>query len=364
MNIPLIKPNLSEEESQAVSAVIRSTWINEGEKVLEFENVMANYIGTKHAVAFFNGTVALHAALLSLGIGPGDEVIVPSFTFFSTVSTVVQVGATPVFADICPRTFGLDPDEVDVSRKISKCTKAIMPVHYGGLAADLDPITDLARNHNLIIIEDAAESLGAEYRGKKVGAFGKVGMFSFTPTKIITMGEGGILTTDDSDVNDKLRMLRNHGQEKPYHHVCFGFNYRMTEMQAALGLSQIKKLPEIIRNKRKVVSKISEGLKDIDGLKIPIEPPDRFHTYMMYTICLKNQRTRDRLCSELGKAGITTRIYFPPVHLQPVFKNCRVHLPITERVASTALSLPCYSSMSDTEIDFLTARIKDILKKQ
>lgn len=360
MKIPLIKPNFSEEEARAVAAVIRSSWINEGEKVSEFEHLLAKYLGVKHVVAFFNGTVALHAALLALGIGPGDEVIVPSFTFFSTVSSVVHVGATPVFADISPDTFGLDPESV--SRQVSAATKAIMPVHYGGLAVEMDPITDLAKKHGIIIIEDAAESLGAEYRGKKAGTLGRVGMFSFTPTKIITTAEGGILATDDDELDNRLRLLKNHGQDHLYHHVCFGFNYRMTEMQAALGICQFGKLPQIIRDKRRVAARMSAGLAGIKGLQVPHAPAHCFHTYMLFTICLASKQLRDMLYDELHAAGITVRIYFPPVHRQPVFASCGIQLPITERIGDTVLSLPCYASMRDREMEYMIGHIKRIMK--
>ena len=360
MEIPLIKPHLTKREARSVSEVILSTWITEGNKVREFENEIARYIGVKHAVGFFNGTVALHAALSALGIGAGDEVIVPSFTFFSTVSTVMQTGATPVFADISCETFDTDPD--DIAKKISARTKAVIPVHYGGLSADMGPIVDLAEDAGLVMVEDAAEGLGAEYRGQKVGSFGRVAMFSFTPTKLITTGEGGVLTTDDDKLAYKLRLLKNHGQDRLYHHVCFGFNYRITEMQAALGLSQFRILPEIISSKRKVASKIREGLKGIPGLRLPTEPADRFHTYLMYTICLEDKKSRDYLWRELERRGITTRIYFPPVHLQPVFRKRAVHLPVTETVSGTCLSIPCYASMTDREIAYMTGQIKAILR--
>lgn len=360
MKIPLIKPNFSEEEVQAVAAVVRSSWINEGEKVSEFERLLADYLGIRHVVAFFNGTVALHATLLALGLGPGDEVIVPSFTFFSTVSSVVHVGATPVFADISPDTFGLDPESV--LQRISPATKAIMPVHYGGLAMEMDPISDLAKKRGIPIIEDAAESLGAEYRGKKVGTLGRVGMFSFTPTKIITTAEGGVLATNDDELNSRLRLLKNHGQDRLYHHVCFGFNYRMTEMQAAMGICQFGKLPQIIKDKQRVAAKISDGLKDISRLYLPCAPPHCFHTYMLFTIRLENKSLRDRLYDELHEAGITVRIYFPPVHLQPVFAGRGIQLPVTEHIGDTVLSLPCYASMTDREMEYMIGHIKRILE--
>ena len=360
MKIPLIKLNFSEEEAQAVAAVVNSSWINEGEKVAEFEQLLAGYLGVKHVVTFFNGTVALHATLLALEIGPGDEVIVPSFTFFSTVSSVVHVGATPVFADISPDTFGLDPESV--LQRISPATKAIMPVHYGGLSVEMDPISDLAKKQGIIIIEDAAESLGAEYRGKKVGTLGRAGMFSFTPTKIITTAEGGILATDDDELNNRLRLLKNHGQDRLYHHVCFGFNYRMTEMQAAMGICQFGKLPQIIRDKRRVAARMSDGLKGIKGLQVPCAPAHCFHTYMLFTVRLESKQLRDLLYDELHNAGITVRIYFPPVHRQPVFESRGIQLPVTERIGDTVLSLPCYASMTDREMEYMIGHIKRILE--
>jgi len=360
MKIPLIKPNLSEEDAETVAAVIRSTWINEGEKVAEFERLLADYLRVDHVIAFFNGTVALHATLLALGIGPGDEVIVPSFTFFSTVSSVVHVGATPVFADISPDTFGLDPESV--SRRISQKTKAIMPVHYGGLAAEMDPICDMAAKWGITVIEDAAESLGAEYKGKKVGTLSSAGMFSFTPTKIITTAEGGVLATNDEELNSRLRLLKNHGQDRLYHHVCFGFNYRMTEMQAAMGICQFRKLSQIIEDKRRVAARISDGLKSIKGLYLPLAPAHCLHTYMLYTVRLENKPLRDLLYDELHKAGITVRIYFPPVHHQPVFESSDIQLPVTERIGDTVLSLPCYASMTNSEIEYMVGQIKRILE--
>jgi perosamine synthetase len=360
MNIPLVKPSLDEEEVKAVSDAIRSTWINEGALVKEFENKVAEYSGAEHGIAFFNGTVALHAALAGLGIGPGDEVIVPSFTFFSTVSSVVHAGASPVFADVSPDDFGLDPSEIE--RRITPKTRGVIPVHYGGCPAHMDPIVAMSESRGIAVIEDAAESLGAVYEGRKAGSFGQAGMFSFTPSKAITTGEGGIVVTHDGALAGRLRLLKNHGQDRQYHHVCFGFNYRMTEMQAAMGLSQLKKLPSIIAQKRKVAFRISEELRDVRRLKVPSEPLNRVSTYTMYTVILESKALRDHLMAELQNRGITTRIYFPPVHLQPVFSGQRTQLPVTERLGETSLSLPCYASMTEREIDYLTSSIRQALR--
>jgi len=360
IKIPLVKPNLSYEEANAVRDVVLSTWLNEGNLVREFETRIAEYIGVRYAIAFFNGTAALHAILLSLGIKSGDEVIVPSFTFFSTVSTVVHVGATPVFADIDSQTFNISPQ--DIERKLTSKTKAIIPVHYGGLPADMDAILTIANRRNLVLIEDAAEAIGSQYEGKKVGSFGKAGMFSFTPTKNITTGEGGIATTNDSALARMLRLYKDHGQEGIYYHVLFGYNYRMTEMQAAIGIEQLKKLERLLTQKREVVQKINMNLQGIKDLSLPYEPSDMYHTYMLYTICFKDHDMRELVRIALAEKGIETRVYFPPVHKQPVFKNSKISLPITEDISQRCLSLPCYASMTDEEITYLTDSIRSLLK--
>jgi len=360
IRIPLVKPNLSYEEANAVRDVVLSTWLNEGNLVREFEAGIADYTGVKYAVAFFNGTAALHAILLSLSIKSGDEVIVPSFTFFSTVSTVVHVGAIPVFADIDSKTFNISPK--DIEKKLTSKTRAIIPVHYGGLAADMDAILTIADTRNLFVIEDAAEAIGSQYKGKKVGSLGKAGMFSFTPTKNITTGEGGVATTNDSELARMLRLYKDHGQEGTYYHVLFGYNYRMTEMQAAIGIEQLKKLERLLMKKREVVRKIDINLQGIENLFLPSEPSDMYHTYMLYTVCFKDYNMRELVRIALAEKGIETKIYFPPVHKQPVFKNSKVSLPVTEEISSRCLSLPCYASMTDEEITYLTDSIRNLLK--
>jgi len=360
MKIPLIKPNLSYEEANAVKDVVLSTWLTEGNLVREFEARIAEYIGVRHAIAFCNGTAALHAILLSLGIKHGDEIIAPSFTFFSTVSTVVHVRATPVFADINSKTFNVSPE--DIERKLTSKTKAIIPVHYGGLAADMDAILTIADTRNLFVIEDAAEAIGSKYKGKRVGSFGKAGMFSFTATKNITTGEGGVVTTNDPEVARMLRLYKDHGQQGIYYHVIFGYNYRMTEMQAAIGIEQLKKLDGLLMRKREVVRKINVNLQGTENLFLPVEPVDAYHTYMLYTVCFKDYDTRERVTAGLAEKGIQTKVYFPPVHKQPVFKDSRVSLPVTEDIASRCLSLPCYASMTDEEIAYLTDSIRNLLK--
>ena len=365
MEILLASPNIGEEEAQAAYDVVKSGWLNEGKKVECFENNFAEFIGTNHAVAFFNGTVALHSVLTALKLGPGDEVIVPSFTFISTANSVIFTGAKPVFADIDENTFNISPD--DTNEKISPRTRAIIPVHYGGQAADMKQLCEIADDRNLLVIEDAAEAHGATYRDHKVGTFGKAGMFSFTPTKNITTGEGGIITTNDEKLSGRLRLLRNHGQISPYHHIILGYNYRMTEVQAAIGIEQLKKLPGIISIKQKNQEYMTKKLSSIKGLTPPFVPADRKHVYMLYTIKIDEKITgvsRDTFMRELQKKGIMTKIYFPPVHMQPFYRDIGYDdkLPGTEKIFYSVCSLPCHSKLTKIELDYIVNSVKEIIR--
>ena len=265
--VPISRPNIGEEEARAVYDSILTGQLCEGPKVREFEQAFASMAGTKHAVVCFNGTVALHLLWRALGIGPGDEVIVPSLTFISTAVSLLFVGATPVFADIDRATYNLDP--LDAKKRITKKTRAIMPVHYGGQIADMDGLSSLAERHGLILCEDAAEAAGARFRGKHAGSFGKASIFSFTPTKNMTTGEGGMIVTDDDDIAAKVRLLKNHGQDREYHHVEVGYNYRMTEMQAAMGIVQLRKLPDTILCKNNIARHYSTVLSTMEGIIPP-----------------------------------------------------------------------------------------------
>jgi dTDP-4-amino-4,6-dideoxygalactose transaminase len=365
MEIPLASPNIGKEEAQAAYDVVKSGWLNEGKKVECFENNFADFIGTKHAIAFFNGTVALHSVLAALKLKQGDEVIVPSFTFISTANSVIFTGAKPVFADIDEYTFNMSPD--DVNEKISNRTRAIIPVHYGGQAADMKQLCEIADDNNLLMIEDAAEAHGATYHDRKVGTFGNAGMFSFTPTKNITTGEGGIITTNDKKLSGNLRLLKNHGQSSPYHHIILGYNYRMTEMQAAIGIEQLKKLNLIIDLKQKNQEYLTKKLSSVNGLTPPFVPADRKHVYMLYTIKIDEKESgisRDAFMQKLEKKGIMTKIYFPPVHMQPYYKDIgysNQKLPVTEKIFNSVCSLPCHSKLTKKELDFIVTTIKGII---
>ena len=346
--IRLASPVTGEEEVEAVRQVLESGILTNGPWTRSFEALMAERHGTEHAVAFANGTVALSAMYLACGIGPGDEVIVPSLTFVGTATSVLHVGATPVFADILPDTFNLDPH--DVARRITPRTKAIVPVHYGGQAAELQAFRDLADEAGVVLLEDAAQAHGATYLDRPVGSWGEAGMFSFTPTKNITTGEGSVVTTTDGDLAHTMRLLRNHGMSKPYHHEILGWNWRLSEIHAAIGCRQLDRLDGILATKRANATVMAGLLGAIDGVTPPAAPADRDHPYMIYTVQMDPLR-RDAAVDALTAAGIESRLYFPPVHRQPIF----AHLPdtdlaVTEDVFSRLLSLPFHSRLTPADL--------------
>ena len=359
--IRLASPDLGEEEIEAVARVLRGHVLTNGPETSAFEEEFARYHRAAHGIAFANGTVALNAMYTALGIGAGDEVIVPSLTFVSSATSVLMVGARPVFADVDPETFNLDP--ADVASRITRRTKAILAVHYGGQPADLSPLKHLADEHGLLLLEDAAEAHGATYRGRPVGAWGAAGMFSFTPTKNITTGEGGMLVTDDGDLAARLRLLRNHGQTALYRHEILGHNWRITEMQAAMGRVQLSKLPRILVRKREVAGRLDRGLENLPGVESPRVGPDRDHVYMLYTVSFSGgPAVRDRVAAVAAERGIETRLYFPPVHRQPIFSDSAVELPVTDDLAARILSLPVHSRLEAVDTDRIVAMVDDALE--
>jgi perosamine synthetase len=341
--------DVGDDELAAIRNVFASGVLTNGNRTREFEDLFATRHAADHAIALANGTVALTAIYLGLGIGPGDEVVVPSLTFVSTATSVVHVGATPIFADIERRTFGLDPTEVE--QLITARTKAIVAVHYGGQACEIAELRRIADSAGISLIEDAAEAHGATYRGRPVGTWGRAAMFSFTPTKNITTGEGGVVTTNDSELADRLRLLRNHGQSAPYEHGMLGFNWRMTEMQAAMGTVQLTKLDVILARKRCNAEWMRHRLAGVNGLQVPTVMEDRDHTYMLYTLLV--ERDRDRIMRELHTAGIEARLYFPPAHLQPIFAGVAVKLPVTEDVAQRMISVPFHSKLELADLEYV-----------
>lgn len=360
IRIRLASPVIGEEEMDAVRNALESGILTNGPWIRRFEHEMAVRSGTEHAVAMANGTVALAAMLLAAGIGPGDEVIIPSLTFIATASSVLHVGATPVFADIEPETFNLDPD--DVARRITPRTRAIVPVHYGGHMADMERFRSLADDADLRLFEDAAQAHGAHQNGRPAGSWGDAGMFSFTPIKMITTGEGGVVTTNDGDLAQKMRLLRNHGMDKLYHHEILGWNWRITEMQAALGVCQLERLDHILEVKQANAKVFADMLDPIAGVNPPVAGAGRNHPYTLYTLTVP-EHLRDPLAKAFEASGIETRIYFPPAHRQPIFQGCPIQqaLPVTDHVADRVVSVPFHTRVTADDLAEMADIVKDVL---
>ena len=347
-----------------------------GPNIEKFERMVAQRIGKKHAVAFNSGTSALHAILLAHGIKQGDEVIVPSFTFIATANSVLFVGAEPVFADIEGDTYGLDPE--DVKKKITDKTKVVMPIHYGGLPCHIRELKEIAEDHKLLLIEDAAESLGANVDGKPVGSFGDAAMFSFCGNKVITTGEGGMIATDQRDIYEQLKLIRSHGRLekegyftsiKTMDYVTLGYNWRMSNITAALGISQLNKLDKLIAMRRKNTLYMSKRLFDVSGVELPNPPKGYFHVYQMYTIKVKDgQEARDGLKNHLAEKGVMTKVYFFPVHLKGFYKDRYSfrggELPVTEELSEQVLTLPMYASLTTDEMNFIVDQVKVFMQKR
>lgn len=351
------------------NVIKRGAYWTTGPNVEEFEKMISEYVGLKYCVTFNSGTSALHSILLAYDIKEGDEVIVPPFTFISTANAPLFVGAKPVFADIEEKTFGLDPEFV--KEKITKRTKAIIPMHYGGSSCLIRELKEIAEDHNLILIEDAAESLGARIKDKKVGTFGDSAMFSFCQNKMITTGEGGCIVTDSKEVYDKLKLIRSHGRQENSNYfttsehmdyVTLGYNFRMSDITAALGVSQLKKIERVIEMRRKNAEYMTKKLSKIDGIIIPKPPKDYFHVYQMYTVRIeKGRKIRDDLMKHLTEKSIATKVYFYPVHLTQFYKREFGYkggeLPITEEMADQVLTLPTYPTLTEEESEYIIGEI-------
>jgi perosamine synthetase len=313
----------------------------------------------KHGIAVSNGTTALHLALVALGIGPGDEVIVPTLTFIATANAVHYTGATPVFADSEAQTWNMDP--ADVARRVTTRTKAIIPVHVYGHPVNMGPILDLAAQHKLWVIEDAAEAHGARYLDKRVGSIGNVGVFSFYGNKIITTGEGGMLTTDDDDLAERARFLRDHAMSpiKRYWHTEIGYNYRMTNIQAAMGVAQMEKIEEYVERKRKIARSYSHALQGIPGISLPPEAPWATSVYWMYSILVAAPYpvSRDELMAILRAHNIDSRPFFYPVHTQPPY-NTADTLPVADCLSRKGINLPSAVTLTEADIARIAAVIR------
>jgi perosamine synthetase len=316
--IPIAHVDIRPEDIEAVSRVLASGNLRQGRVVAEFEEAFAQRVGAAHAVAVSSGTAALHLAYLGL-FHPGDEVIVPAFTFVATASMLVAVGAVPVFADVDPGTFTLSVD--DACSRVNERTRGIAGVHLFGNACEISPLLDLAQRRGLSMVWDAAQALGTGYRGRDVGGYDQAVCYSFYPTKNITTGEGGMVVTDDGDLAKLLRVTRSQGAEAKYRHTILGFNYRMTDFQAALGLQQLARLDNYLDRRRENAQEYDRALEGIDGLQVPATPSDTFHTYNQYGVRLNSAMiNREEIVTRLAGQGIETAIHYPrPLHLQPMF---------------------------------------------
>ena len=372
--IPVNEPSIGQEELAKVTACVKSNWISsQGRFLREFEEKFAAYCGVRYGIATTSGTAALHLALAALSIGPGDEVLIPTFTMAATAFAVCYCGARPVFIDSEPDTFALDANRVSEylrhqGKKGPLKVKAILPVHLYGHPADLDPILELARNYSLAVIEDAAEAHGAEYKGKRCGSLGDLGCFSFYANKIITTGEGGMVVTDNPGLADRSRRLKDlaHDPQKRFMHTEVGFNYRMTNLQAALGIAQLKKIERHIQKKRWMAREYGQGLEGLPGLTLPGEKPWAKNVYWMYALLVEKEFgfTRDQLMVFLREKGVDTRAFFIPMHLQPVFSDGPRKakksgpFPVSENIARKGLYLPSGLTLTQSQIQSVCRQMR------
>ncbi len=380
------QPSIGEDEINAVREVLkegRLTLIS-SEKISEFETRFAKYIGVKHAIAVNSGTAALHVALASLEIGAGDEVIVPPFTFVATATAVLHQNAIPIFVDIDPETYCIDPNAIE--KAITPNTKAIIPVHLFGHPADMESILKIGRENNIPIIEDACQAHGAKYKNKKVGSIGDLGCFSFFESKNMMTGEGGIITTNDDELAEKCRLIRHHGEPYWYQYVRLGYNYRMTAIQAAIGLIQLKKLDNMNKRRIENAKYYNENFSGLPGLELPKSRKDVKHVYHLYAPLIRPEElgiNREKFLGKINEKEVITKLIYPrPLYKSPLFqdlmgygpKKCpftcpyykkkvsyKIHLPIVEDICNRVIGLPTIPSLSTEQLDQIVSTIKNAI---
>lgn len=376
--VPFFRPEISEEEISAVVETLRSGWLTTGPRTRQFESDFAERVGAKHALAVNSATAALHLALNAAGVGPGDEVIVPTMTFTATAEVVVHQGAKPVFVDCLPDTMNMDPARV--AEAVTPQTKAIVPVHYGGQPCDMERLLALATQHNLWVVEDAAHALPAQYRGRTVGTIGDMTCFSFYANKTITTGEGGMLTTDDDELAERVRIRSLHGLSKDawkrfsaegswYYEVVYpGFKYNLTDTAAALGLGQLKRADDFWRRRERCANRYCELLGDLSQIKLPRAQAHVQHSWHLFVIQLElEQLTIDRnsFIRKLDEAGIGTSVHYIPLHMQPYYRDTFGYkpddFPVARRLYDRILTLPIYPSLPDESIAYVAETIRNIV---
>ena len=375
--IPYGKQSIDDSDIAAVVEVLSSDWLTTGPKVKEFEQEMANFTGTQHAVAVSSGTAALHSAMFATNIGPGDEVILPAVTFAATANCVVYQGGTPVFADVHPNTLLIDPD--DVENKITSQTKAVIAVDYAGQPCDYDRLRRIARKYELVLIADACHALGAEYRGQRVGSLADITVFSFHPVKIITTGEGGMLTLDSAKMKERLHLFRNHGIDSDfrsrenrgtwqYEMVTLGYNYRLTDLQSALGLSQLRKISRFLKRRHQIASLYDKAFLIENRVNPLITNRNVFHAYHLYVVRIDLASvgiSRSDIFQRLRQKGIGVNVHYQPVYLHPYYRNSlgtRAGLcPVAESVTRRILTLPIHPGMSDSDAEAVVDAVKEVI---
>ena len=355
--ISVSQPLIGEEEKAEVMAVLESGYIVQGPRVAALEEAFAEVCGVRHAVACSNGTTALHLALLAHDIGPGDEVITTPFTFIATANSILMAGATPVLVDVREDTFNLDPEAV--ARAVTPRTRAIMPVHLYGQMCEMEALQAVAKAHDLVIIEDAAQAVGASEQGRKAGSIG-TGAFSLYATKNIMSAEGGMVTTSDDELAERLRLLRNHGQSERYHYEMLGYNYRMTDLHAAIGLCQIKRLPEFTRRRQANATFFNER---IEAVKTPTVRDDCEHVWHQYTVRINSGRSRDEAVRQLDAAGVGTGIFYPiPAHQHEYMRQHvgDVQLPVAEMLSREVFSLPVHPQLTQDDLNVIVDEVNKL----
>jgi len=372
--IPVSKPYIGDEEVRAVAEVLRSGWLVQGERVARLERMVAEYVGVKRAIAVSSGTAALHLALLALDV-EGGEVILPPLTYAATANAIVHAGATPVFADVDSTTYTIDPRSVEA--KLTPRTKAILPVHLYGHPAPMDEILEIAERRGLAVLEDAAEALGAEYRGRRVGSLGDAACLSFHPVKTITTGEGGMVLTDDEGLAARLGALRSHGEDtsawdrergkaSSRRHILIGLNYRMSDVAGAIGVEQMKRIDRFVEARRRNASLLTERISRLKGVKPPYEAPGVKHAYQYYVASLDRAEIRPELMKRLRERGVGCAVHFNCVHLEPAYRErfgtgeglC----PVAESISPRLITLPMFVELTPFEIEMVASSLGDALR--